>query len=83
MEAIEIEVPMTVIDFARSLKAEIFGAPYASPEDAEKTRIQQKQGGHHMPPHPGEGPPLDDTDRGTDKIIQPTLRDRELGKRHP
>ncbi len=73
---------MNATDFVRSLKAEIFGALYASPEETEKKRIQQKQGGHHMPPRPEDGPPLDDTDRGTDKIIQPTQRDRELGKRH-
>ena len=38
----------------------------------ERDRIQNKQGGHHMPPRPADGPPLDDTDRNTDKIIKPS-----------
>lgn len=76
------EVPMNANDFVRSLQTEILGAPYATPDHEEKKRIQQKQGGHHMPPRPEDGPPLDDTDRGTDKIIQPVRRDKELGKRH-
>lgn len=38
----------------------------------ERERIQKKQGGHHMPPHPDDGPPLDDTDRNTDKVIKPS-----------
>lgn len=43
-----------------------------APDDpAERERIQHKQGGHHMPPRPEDGPPLDDTDRNTDKIIKP------------
>jgi hypothetical protein len=75
------EVPMNANDFVRSLQTEILGAPYATPNE-EKKRIQQKQGGHHMPPRPEDGPPLDDTGRGTDKIIQPVRRDKELGKRH-
>jgi len=40
----------------------------------EQRRIQEKQGGHHMPPHPDDGPPLDDTDRNTDKVIKPSRR---------
>jgi hypothetical protein len=40
--------------------------------EEEKQRIQKKQGGHHMPPRPADGPPLDDTDRNTDKIIKPS-----------
>ncbi len=48
----------------------------------EKERVQQKQGGHHMPPRPEDGPPLDDTDRSTDKIIEPVAQERRLGKRH-
>jgi hypothetical protein len=35
-------------------------------------RIQKKQGGHHYPPRPEDGPPMDDTDRNTDKIIKPS-----------
>lgn len=46
--------------------------PLPSPAaQSEKQRIQRKQGGHHMPPQPGDGPPPDDTDRNTDKIIKP------------
>jgi hypothetical protein len=40
----------------------------------EQERIQKKQGGHHMPPRPEDGPPLDDTDRNTDKVIKPSSR---------
>jgi hypothetical protein len=46
--------------------------PLPSPTaQSEKQRIQKKQGGHHMPPQATDGPPLDDTDRNTDKIIKP------------
>jgi hypothetical protein len=38
----------------------------------ERERIQKKQGGHHYPPRPEDGPPMDDTDRNTDKIIKPS-----------
>jgi hypothetical protein len=38
----------------------------------ERDRIQKKQGGHHYPPRPEDGPPMDDTDRNTDKIIKPS-----------
>jgi hypothetical protein len=41
-------------------------------EKADQARIQNKQGGHHLPPRPDDGPPLDDTDRNTDKIIKPS-----------
>lgn len=44
-----------------------------SDRDEEK-RIQEKQGGHHMPPKADDGPPLDDTDRNTDKVIKPSRR---------
>ena len=37
-------------------------------------RIQAKQGGHHWPPRADDGPPLDDTDRNTDKVIKPSRR---------
>ncbi len=47
-------------------------ATAADPSEEEKQRIQKKQGGHHMPPRPEDGPPLDDTDRNTDKIIKPS-----------
>ncbi|MGX9425476.1 MULTISPECIES: hypothetical protein [Bradyrhizobium] len=43
----------------------------------EQKRIQEKQGGHHMPPRPDDGPPLDDTDRNTDKVIKPSRRKPE------
>jgi hypothetical protein len=43
-------------------------------DKAEEERIQKKQGGHHMPPRPEDGPPLDDTDRNTDKVIKPSSR---------
>jgi hypothetical protein len=46
----------------------------AQSELEEQRRIQRKQGGHHMPPRPDDGPPLDDTDRNTDKIIDPVKR---------
>lgn len=52
------------------------------PDKTERDRIQQKQGGHHMPPRPDDAPPLDDTDRNTDKIIKPSEQDDRLGKRH-
>ncbi len=48
----------------------------AMPNEEEK-RIQEKQGGHHLPPRPSEGPPLDDTDRNTDKVIKPSRRKPE------
>lgn len=41
-------------------------------DPAERERIQKKQGGHHYPPRPEDGPPMDDTDRNTDKIIKPS-----------
>jgi hypothetical protein len=43
-------------------------------DNEEGQRIQQKQGGHHMPPKPDDGPPLDDTDRNSDKVIKPSTR---------
>jgi hypothetical protein len=42
--------------------------------EAERKRIQEKQGGHHYPPRPEGGPPMDDTDRNTDKVIKPSKR---------
>jgi hypothetical protein len=43
------------------------------PTDKEdRERIQKKQGGHHYPPRPEDGPPMDDTDRNTDRIIKPS-----------
>jgi hypothetical protein len=42
--------------------------------EAERNRIQEKQGGHHYPPRPENGPPMDDTDRNTDKVIKPSTR---------
>jgi hypothetical protein len=44
-------------------------------DKAEEKRIQEKQGGHHMPPRPGDAEPLDDTDRNTDKVIKPSQRE--------
>jgi hypothetical protein len=44
--------------------------PVLDPDERE--RIQRKQGGHHYPPRPEDGPPMDDTDRNTDKIIKPS-----------
>ncbi len=41
---------------------------------SENDRVQRKQGGHHMPPKQDDGPPLDDTDRNTDKVIKPGQR---------
>jgi hypothetical protein len=41
-------------------------------DPGERERIQKKQGGHHYPPRPEDGPPMDDTDRNTDKIIKPS-----------
>jgi len=43
-------------------------------DKAEEKRIQDKQGGHHMPPRPDDGPPMDDTDRNSDKVIKPSQR---------
>src|SRR3954451_4705276 len=43
-------------------------------DEAERKRIQEKQGGHHYPPRPEDGPPMDDTDRNTDKVIKPSRR---------
>lgn len=63
---------MTAKDFIRSLATEVTGVSAAESADkAEARRIQEKQGGHHMPPSPDDGPPLDDTDRNTDRIIKP------------
>jgi hypothetical protein len=46
--------------------------PLPSPTaQSEKQRNQKEQGGHHRPLQPGDGPPLDDTDRTTDKIVKP------------
>jgi hypothetical protein len=42
--------------------------------EAERNRIQAKQGRHHYPPRPEDGPPMDDTDRNTDKVIKPSTR---------
>jgi hypothetical protein len=42
--------------------------------EAERKRIQEKQGGHHYPPRPDDSPPMDDTDRNTDKVIKPSRR---------
>jgi hypothetical protein len=56
----------------RSLPLEIATMPRSDKE--ERQRIQQKQGGHHMPPKPDDGPPLDDTDRNSDKVIKPSQR---------
>jgi hypothetical protein len=48
------------------------------PDDKdEQKRIQEKQGGHHMPPRPNDGPPMDDTDRNTDKVVKPSQRKPE------
>lgn len=44
------------------------------PDENERKRIQDKQGGHHMPPRPEDEAPLDDTDRNTDKIIKPSRK---------
>ena len=41
-------------------------------EKADQARIQNKQGSHHMPSRSDDGPPLDDTDRNTDKFIKPS-----------
>ncbi|WP_442237673.1 VOC family protein [Rhodopseudomonas pseudopalustris] len=55
-------------------------APMAADDDdrkraeQERRRIQNKQGGHHWPPRADDGPPLDDTDRNTDKVIKPSRR---------
>lgn len=43
-------------------------------ERRERERIQNKQGGHRMPPRPDDAPPLDDTDRNSDKVIKPSQR---------
>ena len=44
------------------------------PDKADEKRIQEKQGGHHLPAREDDPPPLDDTDRNTDKIIKPSQR---------
>ena len=40
-------------------------------------RIQEKQGGHHLRSQEPQ-PPLDDTDRNTDRIIKPVSNARRL-----
>ena len=45
-------------------------------DESEEKRIQEKQGGHHMPPKRDDGAPLDDTDRNTDKVIKPSRKAR-------
>jgi hypothetical protein len=42
--------------------------------EEERKRIQEKQGGHHYLPGKDDGPPMDDTDRNTDKVIKPSTR---------
>jgi hypothetical protein len=37
----------------------------------DETRVPDKQEGHHLPPNPTENP-MDDTDRNTDKVIDPS-----------
>lgn len=51
--------------------------PARSSDQAEAERIQKKQGGHHLPAHPDDGPPLDDTDRNSDRIIKPVRLHRD------
>lgn len=63
-------------DLLRSLTTEVLGAPLPRPDKVEEQRIQEKQGGHHMPPRADDDPPLDDTDRNTDKIIKPSQNKR-------
>lgn len=73
---------MGIKDIVRSLFIETVGVSAAGlSEKAEERRIQDKQGGHHLPPAPGDGPPLDDTDRNTDKVIEPVKQDNRLGER--
>jgi hypothetical protein len=36
-------------------------------------RVQEKQGGHRLPPNAREDA-MDDTDRNTDKVIKPSQR---------
>lgn len=67
---------MIADDFTRSLAAEVFGTGAPDKEKSEQDRIQKKQGGHHLPPRADDGPPLDDTDRNTDKIIKPAQNKR-------
>ena len=69
---------MNASDFVKSLTTEVLGGPQPVAEKAEKERIQKKQGGHHMPPEPNDGPALDDTDRNTDKVIKPNENKRPL-----
>ena len=45
-------------------------------DQSEEKRIQEKQGGHHMPPKPDDGAPLDDTDLNSDKVIKPSRKAR-------
>jgi hypothetical protein len=58
------QIPLDIIHREVSMKE----------KSEEEERIQKKQGGHHMPPRPEDGPPLDDTDRNTDKVIKPSSR---------
>lgn len=44
------------------------------PDKDEEKRIQEKQGGHHLPPRSDDAP-MDDTDRNTDKVIKPSQRE--------
>lgn len=67
---------MILFDVTRSLTVEILGAPLPRPDREEERRIQDKQGGHHLAPEPEDGPPLDHTDRNTDKIIKPNQNRR-------
>jgi hypothetical protein len=39
-------------------------------DNKDKKRGQDKQEGHRLPPNPTENP-MDDTDRNTDKVIDP------------
>lgn len=48
-------------------------------DEKEKQRIQEKQGGHHLPPNATENP-MDDTDRNSDKVVKPSQRKRAHGQ---
>ena len=60
---------------SRFRRLEAFWRPSMKDQSEEK-RIQEKQGGHHMPPKPDDGAPLDDTDRNSDKVIKPSRKAR-------
>ena len=46
-------------------------AEQRQPEADKKDPVEKHPAGHHLPPEPGDAPPVDDTDRNTDRVVTP------------